>query len=209
MANFPSFDPQSYEEYSDDLYRNAFISNLYEPGSTFKPLIISAVFNEKLLTSQSRCPICSGPVSVGGYDLHTWNDKYYPNSTMLEVIQHSDNIGMVYTAQKLGLDRMTNYLNRFGIGKTTGIDLEGETAPDIKEKDSWYAVDLATAGFGQGISVTPIELLTAFGSIANEGKMMAPHVASAVIDKDGKIKKIEPKEIGRPISATTAKIMTE
>ena len=128
---------------------------------------------------------------------------------MLEVIQHSDNIGMVYTAQKLGLDRMTNYLNRFGIGKTTGIDLEGETAPDIKEKDSWYAVDLATAGFGQGISVTPIELLTAFGSIANEGKMMEPHVASAVIDKDGKIKKIEPKEIGRPISATTAKIMTE
>lgn len=209
MATFPSFDPKKYSEYSNDLYKNGFISNLYEPGSTFKPLIMSAAFNEKLLKPSSKCSICSGPVSIGGYDLHTWNDKYYPNSTMLEVIQHSDNTGMVFTAQTLGLDRMVKYLDKYGIGKTTGIDLQGETAPVIKPKNSWYAVDLATTGFGQGISVTPIELLTAFSSIANKGIMMEPHIVASVRDENGKITKIEPKEIGRPIDSASAKVMTE
>lgn len=209
MANFPSFDPQNYQQYTDDLYKNSFISNLFEPGSTFKPLIMSAVFNEKILTPQSRCPICTGPVKVGGYDLHTWNDKYYPDSTMLEVIQHSDNIGMVYAAQKLGVGRMTKYLDKFGIGKSTGIDLEGESVPQIKPKESWYEADVATAGFGQGISATPIELLTAFSAIANNGIMMEPHVVAAVSDENDKISEIAPKEIGKPISSATAKVMTQ
>ncbi len=209
MATFPSFDPKEYSQYSDDLYKNIFISNLYEPGSTFKPLVMSGAFEEKLLTPQSKCPICSGPVSVGGYELHTWNDKYYPNSSMLEVIEHSDNTGMVYVAQTLGIDRMLKYIDRFGIGKITGIDLEGEVATEIKEKNAWYSVDLATVGFGQGISVTPIGLLTAFSAIANDGVMMEPHVVGAVKDKNGKITKIAPKEIGRPITGATAKVMRE
>lgn len=209
MANFPTFDPAKYEEYSSDLYKNTFISSLYEPGSTFKPLVMSAAFNEKLLTPASKCPICAGPVSVGGYDLHTWNDEYRANSTMLEVIQHSDNTGMVYAAQKLGLDRMIKYINKFGIGKLTGIDLQGEVTSEIKSKENWYAVDLATTGFGQGISVTPIELLSAFASIANKGIMMEPHVVNSVIDENGKVTKIPPKELGRPISSATAKVMTE
>lgn len=208
MVSYPSFDPKKYQLFSEDMYRNRFITDLYEPGSTFKPLVMSAAFNEKLLTPKSKCPICSGPVSVGGYELHTWNDKYYPNTTMLEVIQHSDNTGMVYTAQKLGLDRMINYIDKFGFGTITGIDLEGEVAPQIKEKDSWYEVDLATTGFGQGISVTPIQLMSAFSLIANKGVMMEPHVVQSV-EKDGKITEIEPKEVGRPISSTTAKVMTE
>lgn len=209
MVNFPSFDPREYEKYSDDLYKNGFVSNLYEPGSTFKPLVMSAAFNEKLLTPKSICPICDRPVSVGGYELHTWNDEYFPNATMLEVIQRSDNTGMVYTAQKLGLSRMLKYINNFGIGKTTGIDLEGEVSPDIKPENEWYEVDLATTGFGQGISVTPVELLTAFSSIANNGIMMEPQIASSVVDINGKEIKIEPKELGRPISPATSKVMTE
>lgn len=209
MVNFPSFDPREYQNYSDNLYKNSFVSNLYEPGSTFKPLVMSAAFNEKLLTPKSKCPICAGPVSVGGYDLHTWNDEYFANATMLEVIQHSDNTGMVYTAQKLGLSRMLRYINSYGIGKTTGIDLEGEVAPDIKPENEWYEVDLATTGFGQGISVTPIELLTAFASIANNGIMMEPQIVSSVVGVNGKEIKIEPKELGRPITSATSKVMTE
>jgi len=209
MANFPSYDPREYNKYSDDLFKNTFVSNLYEPGSTFKPLVMSAAFNEKLLTPKSKCSICDGPVSVGGYDLRTWNNEYYPNATMLEVIQHSDNTGMVYTAQKLGLGRMLNYIDRFGFGEITGIDVEGEVAPQIKPKDEWYEVDLATTGFGQGISVTPIELMTAFASIGNNGKMMQPQIVASVIDVNGKETKIDPKEIGQPISPATSKIMTE
>jgi len=209
MASFPSFDPREYQIYSDNEYKNGFISNLYEPGSTFKPLVMSAAFNENILTPESKCPICSGSVSVGGYDLHTWNDEYFPNSTMLEVIQHSDNTGMVYTAQKLGLDRMIKYLEKFGIGEVTGIDLEGETAPAIKPKNGWYEVDLATTGFGQGISITPIELLTAFSSIANKGVMMQPQIVSRVIDSNGNEVDIKPKKLGYPIDSKTAKTMTD
>lgn len=209
MAGYPNFDPKTYQEFDSASYKNPFISDLYEPGSTFKPLVMSAAFNEKLLKPQSKCPICSKPVSVGGYDLHTWDDKYYADTTMLEVIQHSDNTGMIYAAQKLGLDRMNEYFDRYGIGKITGIDLEGETAPVIKPKNEWYAVDLATAGFGQGISVTPIELITAFSSIANNGVMMEPHVVASVTDNKGEVTKINPKVIGKPIDSSTAKVMTE
>ena len=101
--------------------------------------------------------------------METWNNKYFPNTNMINVIQHSDNTGMVFVAQKLGVDGMINYLGKFGIGDNTGIDLQGEVSAELKPKDQWYAVDLATTGFGQGISVTPIELLDAVAAIANNG----------------------------------------
>ncbi len=209
MASYPSFDPANYSKFPSDSYINHFVSSLYEPGSTFKPLVMSAALNENKVTANTKCPSCEGPVSVGGYDLHTWNDKYYPNTTMTEVIQHSDNTGMVYVAQQLGLDKMLEYINKFGIGKLTGIDVQGETSPEIKPKDQWYAVDLATTGFGQGINVTPIELLTAFASIANDGKMMKPHLVSEIRYPDGKKTDVSPQEVGRPISTENAKVMTE
>lgn len=209
MASYPTFDPRDYQEYSEQFYRNAFISDTYEPGSTFKPLVMSGALDAKLVTPQTRCTSCGGPVSVSGYLLHTWDDKYFKDTTMVQVIQHSDNTGMVFVAQKLGVDKMINYLDKFGIGNLTGIDLQGEVAASLKPKDQWYAVDLATTGFGQGISVTPIELLTAISAIANNGKRMEPHVVSAVENYDGTLVKIPPKVIDRPISPETAKVMAE
>jgi cell division protein FtsI/penicillin-binding protein 2 len=209
MASFPTFDPRDYQDYSDDLYKNPFISDLYEPGSTFKPVVMSSAFNTKVVTPQTKCNICAGPVSVSGYEIHTWNDKYFKDINMIDTILHSDNTGMVFTAQKLGLDKMLEYLEKFGIGENTGIDLQGEVSAQLKPKNQWYAVDLATTGFGQGISVTPIELLNAISTIANEGKRMEPHVVAAVEGKDGSIVKIPPKLIDTPISPETAKVMTE
>jgi cell division protein FtsI/penicillin-binding protein 2 len=209
MAAYPNFDPRDYQDYSDDLYKNPFISDLYEPGSTFKPLVMSGAMDAKLVTPDTKCNICAGPVSVGGYDLETWDNKYFPNTNMVDVIQHSDNTGMVFVAQKLGLDGMINYLGKFGIGDTTGIDLQGEVSAALKPKDEWYAVDLATTGFGQGISVTPIELLDATAAIANNGVRMQPQVVAAVEDADGNMTKIQPKVLDTPINAETAKVMTE
>ena len=128
---------------------------------------------------------------------------------MTEVIQHSDNTGMVFVGQRLGLDNFLKYLKKFGIGSLTGIDLQGEVAGDIKTKAQWYPVDLATASFGQGISITPIELLTAFSAIANNGVMMEPHVVAQVKSTNGKVVNITPKILGKPITSSTAKIMTE
>jgi cell division protein FtsI/penicillin-binding protein 2 len=209
MAAYPNFDPRDYSDYSDDLYKNPFISDLYEPGSTFKPVVMSSALNAKVVTPQTKCNVCSGPVTVSGYDIHTWNDKYFPNTNMIDVIQHSDNTGMVFVSQKMGLDRMLDYLGKFGIGSTTGIDLQGEVSASLKPKNQWYAVDLATTAFGQGISITPIELLDATAVIANGGVEMEPHVVDAVEDPDGNIVKIPPKTVGSPISSGTAKAMTE
>lgn len=209
MASFPSFSPGNYQDYPEKLYKNAFISSIYEPGSTFKPVVMSSALDAGLIKPATKCPICAGPVSIGGYVIHTWNDKYFKNTNMVDVIQHSDNTGMVYVAQKLGVDRMISYLSKFGIGSPTGIDLQGEVSPGLKPKNLWYPVDLATTGFGQGISVTPIELLDAISAIANEGRRMEPHVVLAVETPEGKIIDIPPKILDKPISSQTAKVMTE
>ena len=209
MSSFPTYDPRSYEEYSDDLYRNPFLSDTYEPGSTFKPLIMASAIDANLVKPDTKCPICAGPVEIGGYEIETWNKKYYANETMTDVIKHSDNTGMVYVGKSLGLDRMVSYLEKFGIGDLTGIDLQGEVVPNVREKENWYPIDLATASFGQGITVTPIELLTAFSAIANEGKRMEPHIVSKIITPEGESIPIMPKVLGQPISARAAKIVTE
>ncbi|MBF8250326.1 MAG: peptidoglycan glycosyltransferase, cell division protein FtsI (penicillin-binding protein 3) [Candidatus Levybacteria bacterium] len=209
MASSPSFSQAKYWEYDESLYTNPFITNTYEPGSTLKPMIMAGALDAGLVMPQTKCNICGGPVSVSGYDLHTWNDKYYKDTNMIEVIQHSDNTGMVFVAQKLGVDRMMSYLTKFGIGESTGIDLQGETAPPLKPRSAWYAVDLATTGFGQGISVTPIELLTAFSVLANGGKLMQPKVVTAFSNANGELIKIPAKVKGTPVSEKTAKIMTE
>lgn len=209
MASFPSFSPSNYQDYKEELHKNPFISNTFEPGSTFKPLVMAAALDASVVTPQTQCNICDGPVFIGGYKIHTWNNKYFENISMIDVIRRSDNTGMVFVAQKLGIDRMISYLKKFGIGSLTEIDLQGEVASLLKSKEEWYDVDLATTGFGQGISLTPIELLDAFSAIANKGKRMKPYVVDSVEKPDGKIVKITPKVLSKPISEKTALVMSE
>jgi cell division protein FtsI/penicillin-binding protein 2 len=209
MSAYPSFDPSKYGEFSYDSYRNQFITDTYEPGSTFKPLVMAAAIESDLIEPSTRCDMCDGPVEIGGYEIKTWNNEYHPDLTMTDVIKYSDNTGMVFISQKLGLDKMLAYIKKFGFGQMTGIDLQGEAVPTIRPRSEWYPIDVATASFGQGISVTPIELLSAFSSIANNGSRMQPQVVNAVETPDGQVIKIKPKELGRPISKKTARIMTE
>lgn len=208
-SSFPTYDPGRYQDYSDSSYLDPFISDTYEPGSTFKPLIMSSAIDAGLVNPDTPCTACSGPVSIGGYDIKTWNDKYFPNTSMTEVIVHSDNTGMVFVGRKLGLDRMLSYLKKFGIGDMTGIDLQGEEAPTLRDRNEWYPIDLATASFGQGITVTPLELLDAFASLANGGKRMEPHVVASVQTPDGETIAIPPKVLDQPVSEKTARVMTE
>lgn len=206
MASFPQFDPQKY--YTSTDYQNPAISGLYEPGSTFKVLVMAAGIDSGVVKPNTKCNECSKPVEIGEYQIKTWNNKYYANTTMTEVIQHSDNTGMVFTARKLGVDKLIDYFERFGIGSITNIDLQGEATGVIRDEETWYPIDLATASFGQGISITPIQLLTAVNSIANDGIMMKPYVASEIVDESGEIFKTEPEKIGEPIKSSTAKVMT-
>lgn len=209
MSSFPTYDPRSFQDYTDDQYRDPFISDTYEPGSTFKPLIMASALDAGVVKADTKCPICAGPVEIGGYEIKTWNDKYYANETMTNVIKHSDNTGMVYVGKSLGLERLIDYLEKFGMGDSTGIDLQGEAVPDLRPKDSWYPIDLATATFGQGINITPIQLLSAFTAIANKGLRMEPHVVAKIQTPDGQNLDIQPKVLSKPISERAAKIMTE
>ena len=209
MSAFPSFDPRNYVAYKFEEYKNPFVSDMYEPGSTFKPLVMAAALNEGLVEPGTKCNNCSGPVEIGGYQIKTWNGEYRANITMADTIKHSDNTGMVFVAQKLGLDMMLEYFKKYGIGELTQIDLQGEVAPGVRPRSEWYPIDLATASFGQGIPVTPIELLSAFSAIANNGVRMRPQVVASVETHDGEVIPIDPEVLSRPISEKTAKIMTE
>ncbi len=209
MASFPSFDEAHYFRFDDSLYQNPLITSTYEPGSTLKPLIMSAALDSGLVKPDSTCPICGGPVQISDYTIQTWNGKHFPNETMMDIIKNSDNDGMIYTSELLGHDRMLSYLSKFGMGSNTGIDLQGEESIALKDKNEWYPIDYATASFGQGIAVTPIQLLDSFSSLANNGYRMEPHVVKQVITPDGQKINIDPKIISQPISKETAKVMTE
>jgi cell division protein FtsI/penicillin-binding protein 2 len=208
-SSFPKFDPQKFYEYPGKTYTSPIVSDLYEPGSTFKVLVMAAGIDAGLVTSETRCTECSGPVTISDYTIKTWDDKYFPNSTMTDVIMHSDNTGMVFVGNKLGVDGMLKYMEGFGIGDLTGIDIQGEGTGSIRSKKFWHPIDLATASFGQGISVTPLQLITGVNAIANGGKLMKPMVVDKIIAEDGRVIKIAPEEKLQVITDKTSKIITE
>lgn len=184
MASFPSYDPSNYAGYNNSLFKNPIITDTFEPGSIFKVVVMAAGIDAKVVEPDTKCDICSGPLKLDKYFIKTWNEKYTPDITMTDVIVESDNVGMSFVGQKLGADAMYDYLTKFGIGQKTGIDLQGEVAPKLREKGTWSQVDLATASFGQGVAVTGIEMIRAVAAIANGGYLVTPKVVTSVRGDD-------------------------
>ncbi len=208
MASLPSYDPARSWLYPRQSYRNPLTADAYEPGSTFKVLVMAAGINEGLVTPETVCDICSGPLPVANYVIKTWNNKYMDNPSMTDVIIHSDNTGMVYISRKMGTEKMFDYIEKFGFGNVTGVDLQDEQSPDMRPLKDWKEIDLATASFGQGISVTGLQLVRAVSSIANGGIMMEPHVVNIISDGQ-QTTEIKPRVVGNPISEEAAKKVTE
>ncbi len=208
MAAYPTYDPLRAFEFPNQYHRNPITADSYEPGSTFKVLVMGAALNEGLVQPDTVCDICDGPLSLSGFTIKTWNNKYQKDSTMTDVIVHSDNTGMVFAGRKLGIDKMYQYISDFGFGSPTKIDLQDESSPPLREKDTWKEIDLATASFGQGISVTPIQLVTAVSVIANGGKLMEPQIVSE-IREGAKVFKVKPRVLGEPFKEDTTKKVKE
>ncbi len=208
MASYPNYDPSHYVDFPKNDFKNPIVADSYEPGSTFKVLQAAAAINEGLITPDTICDICSGPVRISGFDIRTWDNKYHPNSTMTETIIHSDNTGMVFISRKLGLDKMYDYIEKFGFGNSTKIDLQDETSPDIRPKDQWREIDTATASFGQGIAATGIQMVRAIATIANGGHLMEPHIVKFIQDGERTIE-IKPKIVGNPLQEKTTKTVTQ
>jgi cell division protein FtsI/penicillin-binding protein 2 len=178
MSSYPSYEPAKYWNYGDEFFKNPAISETFEPGSVFKILVMAAALDAGAVQPETICDICSGPLKVDKYYIETWNKKYRPNSDMTTIIVNSDNVGMAFVAQKLGADKLYDYLDSFGIGKKTDIDLQGEDVVPLRERGTWNIVDLSTAGFGQGVAVTPIQLIKAASAIANGGLVVTPQVVA-------------------------------
>ncbi len=207
MESSPSYDPRSYQKFGDLLFKNPAISDSFEPGSIFKVLVMAAGLDAGVIEPDTKCDICAGPLKVDKYTIETWNREYREDSSMVDVIVHSDNVGMAFVGQKLGSDRLYDYLDKFGIGKLTGIDLQGEAAPAIRKKGTWNIVDLATATFGQGIATTPIGMIRAVSAIANDGILTTPKIVEE-IEGDGWSEGVKTPPGVRVISAEAADKIT-
>lgn len=208
MASWPSYDPEKYYLYESDFYRNPVISSSFEPGSIFKIIVMASALDAGVIGPQERCSNCDGPRTIYGYTIKTWNEKYFPNSTVTDILVHSDNVGMVYVSEKLGKDLFYDYVKKFGFGNKTGIDLQGEDSPILRDKKNWSRIDLATASFGQGIAITPIQLLTAVSAIANKGELLTPKVVKSIVE-DGQKKFEAPTRKERIISEQAANQVKE
>lgn len=180
LANYPTYHPGHYSKYESLLYKNPIVADLFEPGSVFKPLIMAAALNEDLVEPETECDICSGPIVIGEYTIKTWDETYHPNITMTETIINSDNTGMVFVARKLGEEKMYQYLQDYGFSELTGVQLQEETTSKLKTPAEMASTDLATNSFGQGIAVTRLQLVTAFNSLANSGKLLAPTLIQSI-----------------------------
>ncbi len=205
MIALPSYDPGKYSEFAENSYSNPIISDAYEPGSTFKTIIMASGLDAKVISPSTICDACSGPRVISGETIRNYNDKYYPGTTMTDVILHSDNIGMIFVSRKLGKTSMLSYLRKFGLGDVTGIDLQGEASPPLKPDDEWYDVDWATAAFGQGIALTRIQMLTGVNAIANDGVLAPPYIVTAI--RSGSVAKpVTPPDSRRVISSVAAEM---
>ena len=205
MANMPRFNPNAFSRYSQDSFRNRAVTDVFDPGSIFKPVLAAAILEEGIAEETDLIDCGNGSYQVGDITINEALLQKFEELTLREVLKYSSNIGSAKLAARLGKDQYYEYIKKFGFGAKTGIDLPGEVRGILRHSDHWTDVDLATIAFGQGISVTAIQLLTAISAIANHGVLMKPHVVKGMIDKNGAvISEFKPAVVRRVVSPVTA-----
>lgn len=208
MASSPSYDPAHFSEFDTALYKNPSVTAGYEPGSTLKTLTVAAGIDAGVISSDTQCPNCDGPRKIAGYTLKTWNNEYHPGITMTDALAKSDNVAMIYVADQLGAEKLRSYLQAFGLGNRTGIELQEDTSPPFPGK--WGPVELATISFGQGISTTTLQVLKAINAIANQGKVMRPMLVDRVVDPvSNEVLITEPIVESQAITSESARKVTQ
>lgn len=210
MSSRPTFDPNNYKNYSSEvLSRNLPIWASYEPGSTQKIITTAASIEEKVIDIYNEHFFDSGGVTVDGARIRCWKAGGHGDQTFLQVLQNSCNPGFVLMGERLGKERLFSYLDLFGFGQKTGIDLNGEGKGIIFPLSRVGNVELATTAFGQGISVTPIQQITAISAVLNGGNLLKPYVLASVLEPEtGNVMYQNKKTVVRKtISKETSKTM--
>lgn len=213
MASKPDFDPNnpvkgSVEE-SMKLWKNRTVNYNFEPGSILKVITAAAAINENLVSNSDRF-VCNGSYKVADRTIHCWRRQGHGIQTFPQILQNSCNVGFMILGERIGKERLYKYYNAFGLGKKTNIDLPGEETGIIRPIEKVGKVELATEAFGQGISVTSIQYLTALAAVANDGKLVEPHIVKKILNTDENgntsvVKEIQPKVVRQVITPESAK----
>jgi cell division protein FtsI/penicillin-binding protein 2 len=215
MASWPILDPNAYEPWlttsgEEEPVIAPAVGAMYEPGSTFKVVTMAAALDSGAVKPDTQF-IDTGTIEVGGNTIHNWNGEAWGPQDMLGCLKHSLNVCLAWVASdRLGAGTMYDYLRAFGVGQLTGIDLAGEVQGQLRtpRHPEWTESDLGTNSFGQGVSLTPMQLLVAVGAVANGGVMVQPHVVREVVGPNGGYAP-QTTVIGRPISVETAATLNE
>ncbi len=197
------------EVFEDETPFNRVVSEMYEPGSVFKVFTMSSAIDSGTVKPNTAF-LDTGSIEVGGTVIRNWNSGAWGPQDMLGCMQHSLNVCLAWVATEVGANTFYQYMQAFGIGHLTGVDLAGENPGRLKlpGDEDWYEADLGTNSFGQGVAATPIQMAMGVSALANEGKMVFPRIVLSMIS-DGKQYNTSPRISGTPISASTAKKITE
>ena len=213
MATTPRMDLNNYTDYfqvyDNGSQYNRSIGMAYEAGSVVKVLTMAAALDTGTVTPETTY-IDTGSIDVGGITIQNWDRKPWGQRNMTECLQHSLNVCLAWIATQMGSPTFYSYMEHFGLGHPTGIDLSGEAMGRLKipGDSDWYPVDLGTNAFGQGVTVTPLQMLMAVSAIANDGQMVTPHVLYAML-RDGHQYNVPSQYAGSPVTAQTARTLSE
>ena len=207
IASKPSFSPSNYQDYSiEEINRNLAIWASYEPGSTFKIITVASSLEEHTVDLLNDTFYDSGSVNVDGARIKCWKHGGHGAQTFLQVIQNSCNTGFVELGNRLGKEKLFSYINKFGFGKKTGIDLNGEATGILFPLRKVGPVELATTAFGQGVSVTAIQQITAVSAAINGGTLYKPYIVKSIVEPNTNeiIKENHPQKVRQVISADSS-----
>ncbi|KKS91816.1 MAG: Peptidoglycan glycosyltransferase [Parcubacteria group bacterium GW2011_GWC1_43_12] len=204
MASFPGFNPNEYNKVeSINSFSNSCIQQIYEPGSVFKPITMAAGLDSGKV-SPSTTFNDEGFVKIGPDIIRNALQKSYGLSSMTQVLEKSINTGVIFVERLVGSEKFEKYVESFGFGEICSIDLEGEVSGSLKNIKTNREINLATAAFGQGISVTPLQMASAIGAIANQGKLMRPYIVEKIVKDNGEEQITEPQVVREVISPKSA-----
>lgn len=208
LCSMPSFDPNDYGNVENlDVYINNAVSSAFEPGSIFKAITMAAALDSDSVTVDTEYED-TGEVKFGKYTIRNAANKTYGVQNMSGILENSLNTGTVYAAMETGKATFYDYVNRFGFGKETGIELPVESVGNISSLEKRGEIFLATGSFGQGLTVTPLQMVQAFGAIANQGQLVKPHIVKEIRFADGQIRTTEPRVAEQIMSKQNAAILS-
>jgi cell division protein FtsI (penicillin-binding protein 3) len=205
LANEPTFNPNEYRDADERARRNRAVQDLYEPGSTFKVVTASAAIEEKLMPLDSLIDVSGGRMNIGARVVRDTHD--YGVLSFTDVIVKSSNVGAIRIGFRLGTDRLSDYVQKFGFGRPVSPDFPSESPGIVWERTKWTESALASVSMGYQVGVTPLQMATAVSSVANGGNYIEPRVVRAVY-RDGRRLAVKPKVVRQTVSPNTAAAMT-